>query len=127
MCGVDLPILRNVAIKILSQPCSASACERNWSAFDAAHTKKRNRLQPQKLQDMVYVRMNLYMQKTSSIKESKDCDPINLDSIIPFPELEEGYHDGHEEEGGTDIEVEGEDDAEAMEPEMNEFDLEFDE
>ncbi|KAF6165491.1 hypothetical protein GIB67_023320 [Kingdonia uniflora] len=48
--GGSMPILQKVAIKILSQPCNASSCERNWRAFDAAQTKKRNRLLPEMLE-----------------------------------------------------------------------------
>ncbi|CAH1426814.1 unnamed protein product [Lactuca virosa] len=33
-CGIDTPILRNFAITVLSQTCTASPCERNWSTFD---------------------------------------------------------------------------------------------
>ncbi|XP_031250301.1 uncharacterized protein LOC116108172 [Pistacia vera] len=39
--GDDLPVLKKYVIRILSQPCSASSCERNWSAFEAAQTKKK--------------------------------------------------------------------------------------
>jgi len=42
--GPHVPELQKVAIRVLSQVTSASACERNWSTFDFIHTKKRNRL-----------------------------------------------------------------------------------
>lgn len=62
-CGDCLPQLQKYAIRILSQPCSSSSCERNWSAFEAAQTKKRNRLAPKMLDNLVYVRMNTMMMK----------------------------------------------------------------
>ncbi|XP_042483162.1 uncharacterized protein LOC122063528 [Macadamia integrifolia] len=34
--GSAFPVLQNIACKILSQPCSSSPCERNWSVWDAA-------------------------------------------------------------------------------------------
>ncbi|XP_059637475.1 uncharacterized protein LOC132279503 [Cornus florida] len=34
-CGDCLPVLQKYAIRILSQPCSSSSCERNWSAWEA--------------------------------------------------------------------------------------------
>jgi hypothetical protein len=38
---------------------SPSGCERNWSVFEHIHSKKRNRLEHQKLNDLVFVRYNL--------------------------------------------------------------------
>ena len=34
-------------------------CERNWSAFDFIHSKKRNKLSPAKAEELVYVFSNL--------------------------------------------------------------------
>ncbi|XP_057834616.1 uncharacterized protein LOC131045102 [Cryptomeria japonica] len=42
--GADMPNSQKKAIRVLSQPCSASGCERSWSLFENIHTKKRNRL-----------------------------------------------------------------------------------
>eukprot|EP00253_Pinus_taeda_P017800 PITA_17800 len=39
------PQLQRFAIKVLSQTCNASGCERNWSVFECIHTKKRNCLE----------------------------------------------------------------------------------
>ncbi len=38
---------------------SAGACERNWSTYDFIHCKKRNRLTPQRANDLVFVFTNL--------------------------------------------------------------------
>lgn len=46
------------AIRILSQTCSASRCEQNWSVFERIHTKKRNHLEQKWLNDMVFVQYN---------------------------------------------------------------------
>ena len=48
MFGSDTPILQNIAIRILSQPCSSSGCERNWSMFEHIHSKKQIRLSVQR-------------------------------------------------------------------------------
>ncbi|KAL8462409.1 hypothetical protein ACS0TY_033437 [Phlomoides rotata] len=53
--GVDAPHLQNLAIRILSQTSSSSGCERNWSVFERIHTKKRNRLEHERLSDLVFV------------------------------------------------------------------------
>jgi hypothetical protein len=51
--GSHCPQLQKFAISILSQTCSASGCERNWSVFERIHTKKRNRLEQKRLNDLV--------------------------------------------------------------------------
>eukprot|EP00253_Pinus_taeda_P011788 PITA_11788 len=43
MYGARVPLLQKLAIRILSQTCSSSGCERNWSVFEKIHKKKRNR------------------------------------------------------------------------------------
>ena len=46
-------------VRLLAQSPSASPCERNWSAYDFVHSKKRNRLGVQKAQQLVYVFQNM--------------------------------------------------------------------
>ncbi len=43
--GTKAPNLRKFAMKILSQTCSSSGCERNWSVFEKIYSKKRNILE----------------------------------------------------------------------------------
>ena len=57
--GHDCSHLKKLAIKLLSQTSSSSGCERNWSLFERIHTKRRNRLEHEKLNDLVYVHYNL--------------------------------------------------------------------
>ncbi|GJX82056.1 zf-BED domain-containing protein [Tanacetum coccineum] len=57
--GDDTPELKQFAIRVLSLTCSSSGCERNWSAFEMVHSKRRNRLQQQKMNDLVYLMYNL--------------------------------------------------------------------
>ncbi|KAK7404285.1 hypothetical protein VNO78_05057 [Psophocarpus tetragonolobus] len=45
--------LQKLAVKILSLSCSSLGCERNWSVFEQIHSKKRNRLEHQKLHVLV--------------------------------------------------------------------------
>ncbi|CAI5938220.1 unnamed protein product [Closterium sp. NIES-64] len=47
-----------MACRAITQPVSASPCERNWAKFDAVHTARRNRLGAVKLRDLVYVTHN---------------------------------------------------------------------
>ena len=53
--GSECPQLQKFAIQVLSQTCSASGCERNWSVFERIHTKKRNRLEQKQLNDLIFV------------------------------------------------------------------------
>ena len=52
-------MLQKVAGKVLSRVASACSCERNWSTFEFLHSKKRNRLEPSRANDLVYVFSNL--------------------------------------------------------------------
>lgn len=63
--------LCKVAIRVLAQPSSSSACEQNWSAFDFIHSKRRNRLQPQRASDLVYVFRNLRALAANTISTPK--------------------------------------------------------
>ncbi|XP_058769027.1 uncharacterized protein LOC131642877 [Vicia villosa] len=77
--GTEAPNLQKLAIRILSQTCSASGCERNWSVFEHFHSKKRNRLENQKLNDLVYVRYNLRLQNRN--KKKQNYDPIKFETL----------------------------------------------
>ncbi|XP_074362301.1 uncharacterized protein LOC141702535 [Apium graveolens] len=50
--------LQAFARRIVGLCASSSGCERNWSTFEFIHTKKRNRLEHQCLNDLVYVQYN---------------------------------------------------------------------
>ncbi|XP_063937668.1 uncharacterized protein LOC108193722 isoform X2 [Daucus carota subsp. sativus] len=50
--------LQSFAKRIVGLCCSSSGCERNWSTFEFIHTKKRNRLEHLRLNDLVYVQYN---------------------------------------------------------------------
>ncbi|KAH6793799.1 hypothetical protein C2S52_004276 [Perilla frutescens var. hirtella] len=53
--GSITPNLQRLAMRILSLTSSSSGCERNWSAFEEVHTKKRNRLGTKLLNNLVFV------------------------------------------------------------------------
>ncbi len=55
--GSECPELQSVTQKVLSQISCASMCERNWSI----HNKKRNRLRPDRANDLVEVFSNLHL------------------------------------------------------------------
>ncbi|CAL9148091.1 unnamed protein product [Musa hybrid cultivar] len=76
--GDSAPGLQRVAVRILSQVCSTSTFERNWSAIQQIHSEKRNRLDKETLSDLLFVHYNL---KLGSKGKVADMDPIILDDI----------------------------------------------
>jgi hypothetical protein len=57
--GAPLQPLSGFAMRLLAQVPSASACERNWSAYKFVHSEKRNRLGKKRARDLVNVFQNL--------------------------------------------------------------------
>ncbi|XP_075659224.1 uncharacterized protein LOC142629126 [Castanea sativa] len=78
--GSCAPTLQKFAIRILSQTAASSGCERNWSAFEQIHSKRRNRLEHQRLNDLVYVHYN-YRLKERVKRKKFNFDPIDYASI----------------------------------------------
>eukprot|EP00253_Pinus_taeda_P014845 PITA_14845 len=81
--GSHCPELQKFAIHILSQTCSATGCEHNWSVFEKIHTKKRNRLDQKRLNDLVYVQYNLRLRCNQLLNNCPDSDPTVLEDIDP--------------------------------------------
>ncbi|CAI7853609.1 unnamed protein product [Closterium sp. NIES-53] len=100
--GTDAPHLATCAIRNLSQPVSASPCERNWSMWDAVHTARRNRLGSEKCRDLVYVAHNWQVvHNWYKVPEGQGV----VNGNIPEAPLPEGYNveeDGDEEEVGKE-------------------------
>ena len=80
--------LRKIAMRVLSKTSSASACERNWSAFAAVQTPKRNRLASKTLNDLVFLRVNLRLQQrltdtnyADTVAEWIETTAVDSDSV----------------------------------------------
>lgn len=84
--GAQTPELQTIAIKVLSQVISASACKRNWSTFNFIHTKKRNKLKCQRVRNIVSVHCNLRL--LDSIEDIKNKEDY-IDWSSSSEELEE--------------------------------------
>eukprot|EP00253_Pinus_taeda_P016164 PITA_16164 len=63
--GARAPNLQKLAIRILSQTCSSSGCERNWSVFEKIHAKQCNSIRL----------------RVRQIEAPMDPDAISLDNI----------------------------------------------
>ncbi|KAF7835278.1 hypothetical protein G2W53_010137 [Senna tora] len=74
------PNVQKLAIRLLSQTTSSSSCERNWSVFERIHTKKMNRLEHKRLNDLVYIHYHLRLKNCDAYKR-RNCDPIDYESI----------------------------------------------
>ncbi|VFQ58273.1 unnamed protein product [Cuscuta campestris] len=82
--GDAAPALQRVAIRILSQACSGSfMSERDWAAFQQIHLEKRNKVEKDMLNDVVYVNCNLRLaaRLPLSSKATADTDVLQLDDI----------------------------------------------
>jgi hypothetical protein len=72
--GGCAPELQHVAIRVLGQVSSACSCERNWSTYDFIHSKKRNRLLPDRARDLVFVFSNLHL--LDKVEAAEYCDTV---------------------------------------------------
>lgn len=78
LCATKL--LSTIAVRLLSVPPSSAASERNWSLFGRTHTKDRNRLLPERLNKLIYIRSNLHLQiNCSSVDDVIDSGVVDLD------------------------------------------------
>ncbi|KAK2411095.1 hypothetical protein QL285_046412 [Trifolium repens] len=114
--GGSAPILQKLAIRSLGQTSSSSGCERNWSVFERIHTKRRNRLEHQRLNDLVYVAYNLRL-KNRSTPELDINEIENLlyhEDAIPIIEssLRNNQDDDDDEFGTMPFQVEEDNDVE---------------
>ncbi|XP_026415888.1 uncharacterized protein LOC113311263 [Papaver somniferum] len=57
--GVYAPLLHQKTLMLLGQPCSSSCSERNWSTYSFINSVKRNKITPQRGEDLVFVHTNL--------------------------------------------------------------------
>jgi hypothetical protein len=66
--GRGAPELRRIAIRVCSIVPVASASERNWSIFSYIHSKSRNRLYNNRVEQLVFVYSNLRLLRKLTIK-----------------------------------------------------------
>ncbi|KAK9993540.1 hypothetical protein SO802_023243 [Lithocarpus litseifolius] len=118
--GFCAPTLQKFAIRILSQIASSSRCERNWSVFEQIHTKKRNRLELQRLNDLVVKRKKFNFDPIDYVSIDKIEFWVVEDEKPPFLDHEEIENALYEEgvypiEEGCSIHVQRDMDNEVIE------------
>lgn len=61
--------LQDLAARIIFVTCSATGCKRNWSTFQRIHSKKRKRLEAQRLNASVFVKYLLTLELRQKKRE----------------------------------------------------------
>lgn len=66
-----------IAARLLSVPPSSASSERNWSLFSNTHTLRRNRLQKQRIEKLVFIKSNLCLSETqiSGYESTSESEP----------------------------------------------------
>ncbi|KAL8113336.1 hypothetical protein AgCh_020597 [Apium graveolens] len=127
--GSETPNLRKMTMKILALTTSSSGCERNWSAFEGIHTKKRNKLDSERLNDLVYVQFNSRLvNKNRKLKDN--CDPLLANDARMTHEWIVKCNEDEESEGSTTtcnetVRELDEDDFQSEEEELVDFNDDF--
>eukprot|EP00261_Vitis_vinifera_P016589 XP_010645792.1 PREDICTED: uncharacterized protein LOC100251090 [Vitis vinifera] len=86
-------------MKVLNLTCNASGCEWNWSIFENIHSKRRNRLDHQRLNDLVYIKYNRALKRRYN--ERNTIDPISLKDIDDSNEWLIGRMEDEDSHGGA--------------------------
>ncbi|CAL8116536.1 unnamed protein product [Prunus armeniaca] len=86
--GDSAPNLQKIAMRILSQTASSSACKRNWSTFALIHMKQRNRLAYTRLEKIVFCYYNMKLKlrdEEAKMNKVAENDYIDLLDIARQP------------------------------------------
>ncbi|CAA0812966.1 hAT transposon superfamily [Striga hermonthica] len=78
--GDGAPMLQRVAIRILSQVCSTCNFEKQWTASQQIHSEKRNKIDKETLNDLLYVHYNLRLEKSLKTNHSEN-DPLQMEDL----------------------------------------------
>ena len=70
--GAQTPFLQTLAFRLLGQPSSSSCYERNWSTYSFIHSLRRNKLNPSRAQDLVFIHNNLRFLSRNSEQYEKE-------------------------------------------------------
>ncbi|KAJ0680263.1 putative transcription factor/ chromatin remodeling BED-type(Zn) family [Helianthus annuus] len=101
--GNSTPNLKKIAMRILSLTTSSSGCERNWSIFEGVHTKKRNRLESSRLNDLVFVQYNANLLVKNKNRRVRNREVLKGEDASEAKEWIED--DGEEEEVESGVNV----------------------
>jgi len=88
------PQLRQVAIRVLAAMPSSSSCERNWSAFDFVHSKRRNKLSSARANDLV----NVFSNKQLLRRQARMSKKGQHDSFVPWQWFDSASEESEQDE-----------------------------
>ncbi len=83
--GVAAPELYNLAVKVLSQSVNTSCAERVWSTYSYIHNVKRNKLNADRAESLVYVHYNnrlLTRYREDYESSYKNWDDFTYDDVL---------------------------------------------
>ncbi|RVW37984.1 hypothetical protein CK203_084186 [Vitis vinifera] len=86
-------------LAVRTRKTRAPGCERNWSIFENIHSKRRNRLDHQRLNDLVYIKYNRALKRRYN--ERNTIDPISLKDIDDSNEWLIGRMEDEDSHGGA--------------------------
>lgn len=78
--GGACPNLTRLAVRILSQTCSARGCDRTNIHFEQVHDERMNSFERQRMHDLTFVQYNLRLQQRQQ-RKAKAFDPLSVDYI----------------------------------------------
>ncbi|CAI5509032.1 unnamed protein product [Closterium sp. Naga37s-1] len=93
--STEYPELAALACRVLTQPVSASPCERGWAQWEGVHTARRNRLGSAKCADLVYIAHNWNVVRNWY---KKDGGGTIVPGNIPDAPIPRGYNMDEEED-----------------------------
>ncbi|CAI5520956.1 unnamed protein product [Closterium sp. Naga37s-1] len=93
--STEYPELAALACRVLTQPVSASPCERGWAQWEGVHTARRNRLGSAKCADLVYIAHNFNVVRNWY---KKDGGNTVVPGNIPDAPIPPGYNMDEEED-----------------------------
>jgi hypothetical protein len=100
--GACRKLIAPIVRQILGQ--TMSSCEWNWSSYSFVHNKSRNRLQPKKAEDLVYVYTNSRLMAEEKDKDENKWYVDNVDSEDSDSAPEEEFEDhGDLDSDGMDV------------------------
>ncbi|GBG76910.1 hypothetical protein CBR_g23124 [Chara braunii] len=97
--GGDVPHLQQIAINVLGMWSTATSAEQNWASMDFVHSKRRNSLSPESLEELVYIHWNMQLLR---VPNSKDNDYVDVWGSFFEPLMEPAAEDGAVEDATED-------------------------
>lgn len=117
--GSETPELAEVAKKVLSQPISSSSAERNWSTYSYIHNVKRNRLNANRADKLVFIHSNIRL--LSRFSESYKSGPYKKWDINPESTYMEGPSARLEDMAWENLDEEADDNRRGKRPRVDDF------